>query len=268
MTEYETIRIEYSTDNIATVTLSRPDVRNAINATLIGEVTEAFGTLGQDARIRAIVLRGEGKVFCAGADLNWMRDTGNQTEAETREDSRRLQTMYHTVDQCPKPVIAAVHGAVMAGALGLICGSDVVIAQDGTKFSVSEVKLGLIPAVISSFLLPRIGFSHMRYLATTAAVVDTQYAERIGLVHRVVADREALDVCVAEHVGMALNVATEAVATCKELLRDIGAGPLASHNEKTLDWNAKARRSPVAQEGMKAFLERRPAAWVPTANKK
>jgi methylglutaconyl-CoA hydratase len=261
MPGFQTIAVSRDEHGIAGVTLNRPEVRNAMNAELIAEVTEAFTTLGADAGIRAIVVRGAGKAFCAGADLNWMRDVEDQTAEEVTEGSRKLEAMYRLIDECPKTVITGVHGAAMAGALGIAACSDVVIAERSTKFCISEVRLGLTPGIISTFLLPKVGASRMRYWAVSAIVFEGEEALRAGLVHRIADGEEALDREIDAQIDLALAAAPEAVKWTKELLAEArGAGDRAAL-ERGLQSNVRARTSDVARAGIGAFLDKRPAPW-------
>ena len=262
MPRYETIEVACTDSGIATVTLNRPEVRNAMNPTLIGEVTAAVAALGGDDAVRAIVIGGAGKVFCAGADLNWMRDVGDQSEKEVAGDSRNLQKMYRTIATCRKPTIARVHGAAMAGGLGIVACCDIAIAESAAKFCVSEVRLGLVPGIISVFLLPRIGPSWLRYLSVSAVTFDAAVAQRAGLVHELAADEAALDDRVSACADLLLAASPDAIAMCKDLLADVGAAPRDDLAEAALGWNVRARKSPAAQEGMTAFLERRAPQWA------
>ncbi len=261
MSDYETIAVSRDGNGIAGVTLSRPEVRNAMNARLIAEVTDAFTTLGADDGVRAIVIRGAGKVFCAGADLNWMRDVENHTADEVAADSRRLEAMYRAIDDCPKTTIARVHGAAMAGALGIVACSDAVIAERSTKFCVSEVRLGLTPGIISTFLLPKVGASRMRYWAVSAIVFEAEEALRAGLVHRIADDEDDLDRAIDAQIDLALAAAPEAVAWTKELLAEAGGAGDPAVFERGLRSNLRARTSEVAKAGIAAFLDKRAAPW-------
>ena len=215
MSEYQTIAVSNDANGIAGVTLNRPEVRNAMNARLIAEVTDAFTTLGSDDGVRAIVIRGAGKIFCAGADLNWMRDVENHTADEVAADSRRLEAMYRAIDDCPKTTIARIHGAAMAGAPGIAACCDVVIAERSTMFRVSEVRLGLTPGIISTFLLPKVGASRLRYWAVSAVPFDAEEALRAGLVHRIADGEDDLDRAIDEHIGLALAASPRAVGTIR-----------------------------------------------------
>ena len=164
MAEYETIAVSQD-GPVATVSLNRPDVRNAMNPVMISEITAVFTAFNTDDDVRVIILRGEGNVFCAGGDLNWMKDVLGQTEAEVVEDSRLLLNMYRSINDSPKLVIASLRGAAVAGGLGIISCADVVIAEAQTKFCISEVKIGLVPGIIAAFILPRMGAGWFRYLS-------------------------------------------------------------------------------------------------------
>jgi methylglutaconyl-CoA hydratase len=263
MSETEMIQVENDGSGVATVTLNRPEVRNAINPEMIGEITAAFNALSTDGSVRVVVVRGAGKVFCAGGDLNWMRDVEGYTEDEVAEDSRRLQNMYRAINECPKTTIARIHGAAMAGGLGIAACCDAALAVESTSFRVSEVRLGIVPGIIGPFLLARIGASWLRHLAVTARMFDGAEARRIGLVHRVAGDEAALDALVAEHVTLALEASPEAVAETKLLIAGIGGGPDPAVFDDALAWNVRTRRSDAASDGIGAFLERRKPSWAP-----
>ena len=257
-----TIAVETDGRGIATVALDRPDRRNAIDPEMMDELLAAFDRLGGDAAVRAIVLRGRGAAFCAGGDLNWMRDTEGATEDEVRRDSARLQRVYAAAASCPKMLVGRLHGAAMAGALGLVACCDVAIAEKDTRFCLSEVRLGLAPGIIAGFLLPRIGAGWFRYLATGAVVFGAEVAARSGLVHEVASDEADLDARVEAHCRLALAAAPEAIAATKALIADLGHGPDPALFDAGLGWNVKTRMSAPAQEGIGAFLERRKAGWT------
>jgi methylglutaconyl-CoA hydratase len=259
----QNVRIERAPNGIATVVLDRPAARNAMNPELIGAVTEAFKTLSGDAAVRGIVVAGTGPVFCAGADLNWMRAVSGQTETEIAADARRLQEMYRAIAGSLKPTLARVHGAAFAGGLGIVAACDIVVAHVSTRFCLSEVRLGILPAIIAPFLLPKIGASWFRYLALTAATVDGQLARTMGLVHEVAANDAELDARVSAHIDLILGAAPSAVAHCKEMIDDLIAHPeQALLNDEMLRLNAHARASAEGQEGIAAFLERRKPGWL------
>lgn len=230
------------------VTLARPERRNAFDANLIRELTEAFADVG-DAR--AVVLAGEGQSFCAGADVEWQRSAIDLTYEENVEDALRLYRMCQTIDLCPAPVIARVQGYALGGGSGLVACADVaIVAPDGT-FGFSEVKLGIIPAVISPFVLPKIG-AHARRYFLTGERFDAASALRIGLVHEIAED---LDAAVDRVVGEVLTAGPEAVRAAKKLVRERPTG------EETARIAARQRAGDEGQEGLRAFLERREPGW-------
>src|ERR687890_597603 len=190
--------------SITTVTLSRPDSHNALNAELIGELTRCFEEISDDESVRVVVLAGEGRSFCAGADIGYMRETATFSYEENLEDARRLAMMYWTIDECPKPLVARVQGAAMGGGAGLVAVADVVVADAEARFAFSEVRLGIAPASITPLVVRKIGPSHARSLFTTGERFDAERAHEIGLVHRVVS-REGLDAAVEEKVGELLQ---------------------------------------------------------------
>ena len=265
MRKSSTLCVAVNEDGVATVSLDRAEVRNALNPTLIGELTKTIEELSSDAGVRIIVLRGEGPVFCAGADLNWLRDVSGQSKEEVSIDSQRLQRLFTVLNQSPKLTIARIHGAAMAGGVGLVACCDVAIAESGARFSISEVRLGLVPGLISAFLLGKIGPGHLRYLSRSGAVIGAEHAYNIGLVHVVAKSMEELDRRVKEHVEMGLQASPDAIATCQGLLADIGADPSVGLADKALAWNVSCRTSPEALEGIGAFLARRPPPWAAIA---
>lgn len=246
---------------VARVTLNRPDVRNAFNAELIAELKRTFTELDGRSDIRAIVLAGEGKVFSAGADITWMRASLELGEDENRRDAEALSDMYRAIDRCSKPVIARVHKAAIAGASGLCAVSDIVISADDAVFGFTETKLGIIPAVISPFVVRKIGASHARALFLTGERFDARHALRIGLVHHVVPEAE-LDAAVARTLDELMTASPTAVAAAKRTLQAIVE---ASYDE-TRAISARAiaaqRVSEEGQDGLRAFLERRKPRWT------
>lgn len=262
MQAYRTIEVDIDLRGIASIALNRPDRRNAINPEMMDELLSALERLGGDETVRAIVLRGNGKVFCSGGDLNWMRDTKGATEDEVARDSARLQRVYAAAASCPKTIVGRLHGAAMAGALGLVACCDVAIAEKETRFCLSEVRIGLAPGIIAGFLLPKIGAGWFRYLATGAVVFRTDVAARAGLIHEVAEDIADLDARVETHCRLALAASPEAISGTKALVAELGYGPDPALFETGLGWNVKTRMSDAAQEGIGAFLERRKARWV------
>lgn len=246
---------------VATVTLDRPDVHNAFDATLIAELTRCFARLGDDAGLRAIVLTGAGASFSAGADLHTMRRSLDLTPDENLADAERLAAMFETIDRCPRPVIARINGAAFGGGVGLVAVCDIAVATSEARFAFSEVKLGIAPAVIAPYVLRRIGEGHARALFLTAARFDATRAREIGLIHHVVRP-DALDAAVDEQVVTLLGNGPDAIAAAKGLLRDLRAlDPAAAHRE-TVATIARLRAGLEGQEGIRAFLEKRRPAWA------
>jgi methylglutaconyl-CoA hydratase len=235
------------------ITLARPERRNALDATLIGALAEAFGDVG-DAR--AVVLAGEGESFCAGADVEWMRAASKLSYEENVADSTRLRRMCETIDRCPAPVVGRVQGHALGGGVGLVCCCDAVVAADDAVFAFSEVKLGVVPAVISPFAIARIGSGVARRLFVTGERFGAGTALRIGLVHEVVPAAQ-LDTAVDRIVSEILSAGPEAARQAKKLVLEAPLDGL-----ETARRIAERRASEEGQEGLQAFLERRRPGWV------
>ena len=243
------VRVERD-GSVLRVTLARPDRRNAFDAELIAELAEAFVNIG---RARAVILAGEGASFCAGADVEWMRaSVGLPTESNVA-DANAMRQMFEAIDACPAPVVARVQGHALGGGAGLVAVSDIPIASTETVFAFSEVKLGIIPAVISPFALAKIGAGQARRYFVTGERFDAETALRIGLVSEVAAD---LDTAVERVVGELLSAGPLAARWAKRLIRERPEGP------ETARWIAERRASDEGQEGLSAFLEKRPAEWL------
>ena len=254
------VRIERE-GSVTHVVLARPEVRNAFGPRLIEELGSAFTTLSDDHETRVVVLRGDGASFSAGADINWMRETVTYSRQENVEDATRLALMLEAIKRCDKPVVCRVHGHAIGGALGLVATSDYVIAADNTTFAFSEVKLGIVPAVISPFVLRRANIGHARALFITGERFEAARAERMGLVH-VVVDESELDAEVERVVGELLTAAPGAIAVAKHLASEVaGRDPreVLLHTAETI---ASKRTDPEGQEGLTAFLEKRRPAWM------
>src|SRR5918994_4853450 len=170
---------------VATLSLARPESRNALDAALIAEITRCFGELAEDDDVRVVVLTGEGPIFCTGADIGYMRDTAGFSYEENLEDARRLAEMFRSVDELPKPIVAKVRGAAMGGGAGLVAAADVAVSEEGARFAFSEVRLGIAPATVAPFVVRKIGFSQARALFLTGERFDAEEAREIGLVHEV-----------------------------------------------------------------------------------
>jgi methylglutaconyl-CoA hydratase len=247
LTHVSALRIERE-GPVLRVTLARPERRNAFDAALIGELTDAFSDVG-DAR--AVVLAGEGEIFCAGADVEWQRASIDLSYEENVEDAARLARMMNAIDGCPAPLVVRVQGFALGGGSGLVACADVAVASTDAVFGFSEVKLGIIPAVISPFVLAKIG-AHARRYFLTGERFDADTALRIGLVHEVTAD---LDETVERIVGEILTSGPEAVRAAKTLVRE------QPHADELPHVAARRRTSAEGQEGLRAFLEKRASAW-------
>jgi len=256
------LRVERS-GSVAHVMLARPEVRNAFNAQLIRELHDAFVALAAEPpeTLRAVVLGGDGKVFCAGADIDWQRAAINLTIGENEADAARLQEMLAAIDECAVPVIARVHGAALGGGMALCCVADVTLATAGATFGFTETKLGLIPAVVSPFVLPRIGEGPARALFTTGERFGADRALRIGLVHEILRDEEALDARVAEILAELLSAGPSAARAAKRVIADQRGLSREEALRLTVERAAQQRVSPEGQEGLGAFLDKREPSW-------
>lgn len=248
---------------VARVMLARPEVRNAFNAELIAELRRTFDALATEPpdALRAVVLAGQGKAFCAGADIEWQRAAMALSMEENEADAGRLQEMLAAIDECPVPVVAAVHGAALGGGMALCCVADITLAAADTIFGFTETKLGLIPAVISPFVLPRIGEGHARALFSTGERFGSERALRIGLVHEVLPDEPALNARVEAVLDELLTAGPLAARAAKALIREQRGLPRDEAREVTVRWAARQRVSAEGQEGLGAFLDKRPPAW-------
>jgi len=241
--------------------LNRPAARNAIDPDLIAQARDALRQVREDPSARVVVLRGAGKDFCAGADLEWMRRVSGMTPEKVAEDSRPLQALYQELSSLPVPLIGIAHGNTMAGGLGLLAACDCVVATQNARFAVSEVRLGLIPAILAPVLVRKIGPSMLRYLATTGAVVDAPAMAGAGLIHHIGGTEEETRRIAEDVVGAVLRSAPEAIRMCKEMLEDLHLERLDAALPAALKWVADSRRAACAREGISAFLEKRPPAW-------
>jgi methylglutaconyl-CoA hydratase len=247
-------------DGVARVTLARPEVRNAFNAELIEQLHDLFTRIAAADDVRAVVLAGEGKVFCGGADINWMRSSLELTFEANVADAERMSDMFRAIDNSPKPVIGKIHGAALGGGAGLAAVCDIAIATDDAIFGFTEVKLGIIPAVISPFVLAKIGASQARALFLTGERFDAARAQRIGLVHEVVPAAQ-LDAAVERRLAELHSAGPSAVASAKLLVRRVLDGSYDESRAITAEAIARQRITPEGQEGLRAFLERRSAKF-------
>ncbi|UWN52136.1 2,3-dehydroadipyl-CoA hydratase [Alcanivorax sp. ALC70] len=246
---------------VTRITLNNPDKRNAFDNTIIEALIDAFEQAGADADTRVIVLDAAGKHFSAGADLNWMRAMGELDADQNRADARRLAALMSTIDGAAKPVIARVQGAAFGGALGLICAADIALAADDARFCLSEVKLGILPAVIAPYVVRAMGARQARRYFMTAEVIDAPRAGQLGLVHEVVPGVD-LDTTVERLVAALLAGAPGAQRRARELVhRADDSAVEQAVVDYTADLIAELRTGAEGQEGLSAFLEKRPAAW-------
>lgn len=250
---------------VARVTLARPDRHNAFDASLIAELRSAFAALERDSPtdLRAVVLAGEGQTFSAGADIDWMRAAMALDVEGNEQDSMAMADMFEAIDTCLVPVIARVQGAALGGGMGLCAVSDLVIAESGAKFGFTETRLGILPAVISPFVIAKIGETHARALFPGGRRFDAVRAQRIGLVHEVVEGEPALDLAVDAAIADILASGPTAVRAAKAIVREvrgIGHGSSKWHTARVI---ARQRTSPEAQEGFAAFTSKRKPGWDP-----
>ncbi len=244
-----------------TITLNRPEVRNAFNDVLIRELSDAFIKASSDDSLRVIVIQGAGESFCAGADLTWMKSFMGASQEQNEEDANKLSLLLQSIDECSVPVVARVHGNAMGGGVGLLSVADIVIASEETGFALSEVKLGLIPAVISPYVLRKMTESSARRYFLTAEKFSAEEALRFGLVNQVVA-KDKLDEAVTQVVRSLTSAGPVATREAKKLIRYVNEENKVAIREKTIQWIASLRTTAEAQEGMKAFLEKRKPSWL------
>jgi methylglutaconyl-CoA hydratase len=257
--QFLSVRRESAVEHL---TLNRPDVRNAFNEVVIAELTDWAGRIAAEHDARVVVLAGTGPTFCAGADVDWMAKTVDYTEQQNLDDATAAARMFNALDTLPVPVIGRVQGAALGGGAGLAAVCDVVVAEDSAVFGFTEVKLGIIPAVIAPFALAAVGRSAARELFLTGTRFSAQRAREIGLVHAVVPASE-LDATVARYVHECLTASPDAIAAAKALIREVWGRSAADATVLTARAIAARRVSSDGQEGLKAFLEKRPPRWSP-----
>jgi methylglutaconyl-CoA hydratase len=245
------------------VVLARPEVRNAFDDVVIAELTRAFAEISESRQTRVVVLQGEGPSFCAGADVAWMRKAGGYGREENEADAHRMARMLRAIDGCPRPVVVLAHGHAIGGGVGLVAAADIAIAAEGTIFSLAEVKLGILPSVISPYVLRAIGPRQARDLFLTGERFDAREALRINLVHQVVLAGE-LEAAASRKIAALLTSGPEAVGAAKRLIeRVVGLSPEEAM-PVTVATIAERRASEEAREGLSAFLEKRPPRWSAT----
>ncbi len=257
--QYQTIDMNIE-GKTARVNLNRPEVHNAFNNDLINDLYDAFDKLRKEKDVRVIVLTGNGKSFCAGADLNWMKSVVNYSYEQNYEESLKLAKLMYLIFTHPKPVIARINGAAIGGGVGLMSVCDILIADENAKFGLSEVKLGLVPAAISPFVMSRIGEAHARELFITGERIKADYACKIGLINKCV-PLEKIDEAVNEKVDLIMQNGPDAVRTVKEMIFTVTQVKFPEVQEYTAKLIANLRLSAEAQEGMNAFLEKRKPSW-------
>jgi methylglutaconyl-CoA hydratase len=258
--QYAMLEVEFS-ERVATVTLNRPEVRNAFNEEMIAELTDAFKQLDMRDDVRAIVLAANGAAFCAGADLNWMKKMASFSDEENRADARRLADMLAAIYRSSKPIIARVSGDAYAGGVGLVAASDVVVAVESARFCLSEARLGLIAATIAPYVVRALGERASRRYFATAEQFDCTTALRLGLVHEAVGD-DALDATVQRIAAALCANGPQAVRESKRLVQDVAGRVL---DEALIDDTAariaRIRSSTEGREGVASFLEKRAPSW-------
>ena len=261
MNTYTTI--DFSTNNgLANITLSRPDIRNAFNEVMIAELTGAYIEAGKMEDIRVIILKGEGKSFCAGADLNWMRDVSTYSYEQNYAESYRLSECFYSIYSSTKPTIAVVHGAAIGGANGLLAACDIAVCDDETVFSLSEVKIGIVPACISPYVIKRVGEYGARELMLTGRRISGKEAETYKLVNKSLPANQ-IDEYIDQLIQMLLTSGPKAITHCKNLINKVvNEIDLDEALTYTAQMIAEIRASAEGQEGMAAFLEKRKPKWV------
>ncbi len=260
MSGYETLELVRS-GPVLEVRLNRPEVRNAFNGKVVDELQLAFREADMDASVRIVLLRGNGKSFSAGADLAWMQEQAALSAEDNQLGAERMARMFLSIARCRKPVVGRMHGHALGGGTGLTAAVDMAFCSEDCMFGLTEAKLGIVPAVISPFVIQKIGVGRARTLFLTAERFDGREAQRIGLVHRAVPEAE-LDAVVQKAIGELLGSGPLAVASAKELIRTVGGLTLEEAIPVTSQWIAQLRATPEAKEGMGAFLEKRKPNWM------
>jgi methylglutaconyl-CoA hydratase len=257
---YTYISIERS-NAVATVTLARPELHNAFNAPMIAELRDCLTGLAHDEAVRVVVLTGAGPSFCAGGDLTWMQSSLDWSHEQNTADAQALADMFETAWTLPKPLVGRVNGAAIGGGTGLVACCDIAVAADTARFGFSEVKIGLIPAIIAQYVVPKIGISQARALFVSGERFSAKRAFEIGLVHSVVGATE-LDATVASLAGQLLSCGPQAVDTAKRLIDAVWSLDRDAARRYVVEAIAVARSSAEGQEGMRAFLEKRKPRWA------
>ncbi|MFT5506079.1 MAG: methylglutaconyl-CoA hydratase [Gammaproteobacteria bacterium] len=263
MSNYSTLTLHSLKTGVTQITMSRPEVFNAFDEVMIGELGSAFDQLMADNDVRIIVLAGDGKHFSAGADLKWMQRASEESREWNLIDARRFAKMLAKIDQCAKPTIARVQGAALGGGTGLVCACDIAIGADNASFAVSEAKFGIVPAVISPYLINAIGKRHARHLALTTSRINASEARALGLLHKVTSLDE-LDNLVNSTIDELLAGGPNAQREIKALFSDMEVGPVTDFVlDLTAQTISRVRGTDEAREGFSAFLDKRKANWIP-----
>jgi methylglutaconyl-CoA hydratase len=268
MSTYQTLQLARDSRGVLRVSLNRPEVRNAFNEVVIEELRRVFTSEALEEACRVVVLTGEGPAFCAGGDLNWMKKAVHFSYEENLRDTRALAKLFGLMNEFPKPVIGVVHGAAIGGGVGLVSICDVVLASQETQFSLSEVRLGIVPACIGPFVIAKIGPSHARGLFMSAERFSASRAREIGLIHEVVATPAELPAALERVLSNMLQCGPNAMAVAKKLVLDLSWPERRAERPDCLEYVARTladvRVSAEGQEGVKAFLEKRKPAWLGT----
>lgn len=257
MSEFQTIRRATDTNGVVTLTLSRPEVHNAFNLEVIRELTQAFAQVEGSSTVRVVVLRGEGKSFSAGADLEWMRGQANASLEENRRGAEEMARLFRAIDECKVPVLAAIQGAALGGGTGLTCAVDIAVAGPRALFGFTEVRLGIVPAVISPYAIRRLGYSRARVHFLLGDRIDAQEAYRIGLVHYLEEDIEARIGQLIEHLLAGSPAAQQRIKPLARAVYDSS-----EPTDFTVEQITQARAHPEGRDGLAAFLEKRPPLWL------
>ena len=258
-----TLKIERDSRGVAMIAMNRPQVHNAFDEAMICELIEAFRDLGADDTVRVIIIAAEGKSFCAGADLNWMKRASEYNEDQNREDAGELALMLNAIYACPKPVIARVQGNAFGGGVGVVAAADIAIGVADAQFSLSEVKLGIIPAVISPYVIEAIGARYAHRYFISAERFSASEAYRIGLLHDLASSVEAMDEQIAVLCSALLANGPKAMESAKNLIQAVSHKSIDDElMEDTIERIAQIRSTPEAKEGVRAFLEKRRPNWV------
>ena len=260
MSEYSTIKFE-KVDKVARITFCRPEIHNAFNSDMIRELMDVFNKMKDDKEIRVIVMTGEGKSYCAGADLNWMRAVKDYSYEQNLKESLELAALFRLIYEFPRPVIGRINGAAIGGGTGFVAVTDIAIAADTAIFSFSEVKIGVVPACISPYVVKRVGEGRAREFFLTGERLTAQRALDAGLVNQAVKADE-LDTAVDKMVKQILTSGPDAIGVCKDLLHNIANQNMDEAEKYTAEVIANLRKSPEGQEGMDAFLNKRKPKWV------